>query len=1013
MNFRSLAFSVSSCLLVACQLSVTPPPPAGESLLRAANALQGAASSASLAPTAEGLVPRFPEGSDVRVDAVLAARSGEWSRVTDRASGLGLRMRLLGTVPRDGRVEGGAVTFPRALDGFDVVIRAGERALEDFVVFPHAPAVERLRWELELDGAVAGLRLIENTLELLDAAGAPRLRVGPVRVIDSAGRPHDALPQLEGCAADRSPVAPWGRPVTAPGAARCTLAFTWSGVEYPAVFDPTWTTTLGTLNDRRSGAQGGLLPSGKILAAGGLTSAAPLTPVKTAELYDENTGTWARTGDMSITRSEHHGAFTSANGGRFLVAGGNTGSAVYESYDPATGTWTAGTNALSATGLGYPVLVTLADGRILIHGGQYQSGCGLLRSGLSWVWNPATNAVTATGSMSFGRVIHNAVLLPDGRVLAAGGEGGCCTGACLPDSQTTELWSPTTGVWTAGPNMARARSYFAIEPLGGQRFLVLGGLSNGFATPVQFSEVYTAVAGGPGTFGTERSMGAAGAGHFWGTALASGKVLFAGGWRPSPASIREAAVYDSTLNTWAAETQLLQDRRGHLQVKTAQGRALLIGGFNSSNTAHNTSELYDAVANGGACTGPGVCASGFCVDGVCCNSACSGTCQRCDGPTTPGTCAAAPLGTTPRAPGCTGNLVCDGASQTCPTMCTSNQGCTGTTFCNAGACTPKRPNGQSCSAAQECTSGFCADGFCCNTACNGGGCDACSVAAGSTATGTCTVFAAGAAGDPVCAPFVCTGASASCPVTCVADTDCVAGRYCASGSCVPKQPPGQACAGANECASNFCVDGVCCTSLCNGGACDACNAPGAAGTCTVLAAGQQGAPSCAPYLCDGASAQCPVSCTTNAQCTGGTTCSSAGTCAVMTTRPLGQTCTADANCASGNCVDGVCCNTACTGACEVCNASGSSGTCTPLAKGAEGGPTCAPFTCDGASGACPGTCAADADCTSGAFCVKGVCDAEPRGQLGFGCGCGTGGVPALWLLAGLVAWSRRRARGGR
>jgi hypothetical protein len=101
---------------------------------------------------------------------------------------------------------------------------------------------------------------------------------------------------------------------------------------------------------------------------------------------------------------------------------------------------------------------------------------------------------------------------------------------------------------------------------------------------------------------------------------------------------------------------------------------------------------------------------------------------------------------------------------------------------------------------------------------------------------------------------------------------------CAGGYC--KLPPAP-CASNDECLTGSCVSGVCCKSAC-AGTCMVCNAPPAIGECTQL-------PSCS--------------------------------------EPLGTACTMAAECASGFCVDGVCCNTACTGSCMTCGATGSVGTC--------------------------------------------------------------------------------------
>lgn len=64
---------------------------------------------------------------------------------------------------------------------------------------------------------------------------------------------------------------------------------------------------------------------------------------------------------------------------------------------------------------------------------------------------------------------------------------------------------------------------------------------------------------------------------------------------------------------------------------------------------------------------------------------------------------------------------------------------------------------------------------------------------------------------------------------------------------------------------------------------------------------------------------------------------------------LGEVCTDDNECASGQCADEVCCDTACDGVCEACNASGTEGTCTPYAFNTDPEDECMPGVCDGAS----------------------------------------------------------------
>jgi hypothetical protein len=231
------------------------------------------------------------------------------------------------------------------------------------------------------------------------------------------------------------------------------------------------------------------------------------------------------------------------------------------------------------------------------------------------------------------------------------------------------------------------------------------------------------------------------------------------------------------------------------------------------------------------------------------------------------------------------------------------------------------------------------------------------------------VLSAGSAGNPSCSPYVCSGASATCPISCTGDGNCTSGYYCSASACVAKKPNGATCGAASECTSGNCVDGYCCNTAC-GASCDACNLSGSLGTCTNLAAGSAGSPSCSPYVCSGASATCPISCTGDGNCTSGYYCS-ASVCVAK--KSNGQTCSAANQCTSGNCVDGYCCNTACGASCDACNLSGSLGTCTNVTAGSAGSPSCSPYVCSGASATCPVSCTGDGNCAAGYTCTGAIC----------------------------------------
>src|SRR5215471_15230103 len=81
-----------------------------------------------------------------------------------------------------------------------------------------------------------------------------------------------------------------------------------------------------------------LLADGRVLVAGGFGNVDPLA---TAELYDQSTGVWSRTGSLVVGRSGH--TATLLSNGKVLVAGGTNvvmELSEAELYDPVGGVWT-------------------------------------------------------------------------------------------------------------------------------------------------------------------------------------------------------------------------------------------------------------------------------------------------------------------------------------------------------------------------------------------------------------------------------------------------------------------------------------------------------------------------------------------------------------------------------------------------------------------------------------------------------------------------------------------------
>jgi len=76
-----------------------------------------------------------------------------------------------------------------------------------------------------------------------------------------------------------------------------------------------------------------------------------------------------------------------------------------------------------------------------------------------------------TGSLTTARYGHTATLLPNGKVLVAGGVSGA-----IATLGSSELYDPATGVWSTTGSMATARAYHTATLLPNGKVLVAGGL---------------------------------------------------------------------------------------------------------------------------------------------------------------------------------------------------------------------------------------------------------------------------------------------------------------------------------------------------------------------------------------------------------------------------------------------------------------------------------------------------------------------------------------------------------
>lgn len=296
------------------------------------------------------------------------------------------------------------------------------------------------------------------------------------------------------------------------------------------LFDPVtqmWSMT-GRLNASRSDHRATLLPNGKVLVAGGVAGG----PGSSAELYDPVTGTWAFTGPMQTAREAQ--TSTLLPNGKVLVAGGfgipccTSSLASAELYDPATGTWTfAGS---MNTPRDNHTATLLPNGKVLVAGGFNRSGAD--NSGAE-LYDPITQTWTVTGSLSQSFAAHTATLLPDGKVLVA---GGCpCLDIGSNNVRNAEVYDPATGTWTPLKLLITGRGHHTATALADGRVLVTGGYS---APPQSTAELFAP------SIGIWTPTATMSTGRWWHTAtlLTNGNVLVTGGAGAS-GSLSSAEIY--------------------------------------------------------------------------------------------------------------------------------------------------------------------------------------------------------------------------------------------------------------------------------------------------------------------------------------------------------------------------------------------------------------------------------------------------------------------------------------
>ena len=316
---------------------------------------------------------------------------------------------------------------------------------------------------------------------------------------------------------------------------------------------------------------------------------------------------------------------TRLTNGMVLIAGGLNPAGILSStdlYNPNTNSFANPQSATMSSARAYATATLLPNGNVLIMGGSAKLPSALSSSDLyiaklnCFAGEKGTPcAVQAPPpAVNEGRDLATANLLPNGKVLIAGGNDG------FGNINSCDLYDPVKNCFAGNagtacaaqkqPFMNRARDVATATLLPNGKVLVAGGFSVADATNT--TELYDTAnncfAGVPGTPCQTQSAPSMKVARFLASAvlLPNGKVLIAGGFNVADGVLATAELYDPANNCFAGNpgtrcagqtTPSMNVARQAASITLLPNGKVLIAGGSDTTKSLSSTELYDPVNN--------------------------------------------------------------------------------------------------------------------------------------------------------------------------------------------------------------------------------------------------------------------------------------------------------------------------------------------------------------------------------------------------------------------------------